>query len=205
MKSLEIDDKCCNRAPKVLETAEIGHVIKDFSPFVSANVEIEISRGTGYFAFAGQKLVLAKTVDYDIGNKLFELELKFSDSTDEKFRNFKIEILNMNDNDPFFYDKNNGSPLIKVRSIVFDPVPETVQTGEVVGQLFANDIDCEDVCSSGLDFDIKSNDYVSINSAGELIVKDGSMFDFEFNSENGLLPLQLRAYVSDNGVDPSKL
>lgn len=204
MNSLEIDDNCCNRAPKVLETAEIGHIIKDFSPFVSANVKIEVSRGAEYFQFAGQNLVLAKTVDYDIGNKLFELELKFSDSSDEKFRNFKIDILNMNDNDPFFYDKNNGSPWIKVRSIVLDPVPETVQTGQVVGQLFANDIDCEDVCDSGLDFDIKFNSYVTINAAGELIVKDGSMFDFESNSENGLLPLQLRAYVSDNGVDPSK-
>ena len=41
-------------------------------------------------------------------------------------------------------------------------------------------------------------------ATGELVVKDADLFDYESNFDNNLLPLQIRAFVQDNGT-PGKI
>ena len=60
-------------------------------------------------------LKLAQEVDFDLGQSTIELQLRFFDSTEEQLFNIIIDILNMNDNNPFFYDFTNGSPTRPVK------------------------------------------------------------------------------------------
>lgn len=191
------------------ETIPIGATIKDFGDYIEAGAGVRIQNNNRYLYVDDQepeKLKLREILDYDNGMESIDIRIRFVDSSGQDVSdeyNIVIVILNMNDNDPFFYDQTNGSPSSPVKRIDLDDVPETVEDGDVIGKLHANDFDCESVDNCGLTFLLEYNDWIRIDEvSGELIVKNGELFDYESNFENGRLPLQIRAYVRDNGVKP---
>ena len=211
--SLTVDEECCNRPIRVKETLTTGALIKDYADFVPSGTRVEIQNGNRYLyvdELEPDQLKLRETLDFDNGMESIDIRIRFVDLSDAEdvsdVYNIVIVILNMNDNDPFFYDQTNGSPSRPVKRIDLDAVPETVEDGAVIGRLYANDFDCSSVDNCELTFILEDNEWISIDEVtGDLIVKDGELFDYESNFENGRLPLQIRAYARDNGVKPGKL